>query len=196
MSGVGHKCKHLVEVTMIPLNGIHPIMYNLEMDLLATTSELKKDIIKLMTKHNQRMRDVSNFYFKQIQQSISKDAENKTDLFIIPIEIIDLCWSFYDEYYPMSVNIQAKNLAVLAQDNHNYKVTDEWISDDDMPLYEPSQSDPGVTKPFNVYELLDDEILNKLFNVNKYGSEYEVIRIFHEYQTLVMKLPHHVVINS
>eukprot|EP01084_Bolivina_argentea_P159701 278142_1 len=186
MSGE-YKYKHLVEVTMIPLNGIYPIIYNLEMGLLATVLDLKQDIIILMQKHNQRMKYLLNGYFKQIEQRICKYNNHKSYLFIVPMEIIDLCGSFYDEYYPMSINVKVDNLTVLSK--YERIIT----NDSKVHTYNPLSS--GITR-LNVYELLDNELLNKYLQLSSNQIEYKIIRIFHDGHSLVMKLPLNIIIES
>eukprot|EP01083_Nonionella_stella_P026019 71649_1 len=153
MSDIAPKCTYFVEVTMIPLNGVHSVLYNFEMALLSTILDLKHEIITLMRKHGTRVKYLVNGYAKHMGLAPC-EVKYKNQSWIMPLDLIHLCGQYYDAYYSMTINISVSNMVIIGR--HGW--TKNYIYKDAESLYHASADHFQKVK---VYELLDDEVVSR-----------------------------------
>eukprot|EP01084_Bolivina_argentea_P281088 480870_1 len=166
MSNTSTEYKKLIAARLVPLYAVHPIIYNFGMNLICTVLNLKQEIVESMKKHNHRIKILLNAYLKQIETMLSPN--NHIHLFVIPTEIIDMCGKFYDEYYPMTIDIKVENLAVFPRNN-------DRLLQNEASLQHWSHSNDK----FCVYELMNDTMVTNYFmsDLNATQKEFTAVPI-------------------
>eukprot|EP01083_Nonionella_stella_P285383 971362_1 len=192
MSAKG-KYKHFVEVTMIPLNGVLPVLYNFEMALIATILDLKHEIIGLMQKHGEGVKYLLAGYMQQMD--VKSTAKYK-HAWIIPIDILHLCGKYYDAYYSMAINTSVSNMVITGKDT--------TFCNDTMQITNIVNSFNFDVIKLTAYELMDDDIVRNYIKRFKTRDEdvalkleYRAVPIYHkgvEGHILVIKLPQNIII--
>ena len=172
MATIEDKYRKFLEITLVPLNGARPVIYNFDCSLSAVVSDLKRNLLQLMKMHNHRI--------KYSLQGFVRDTEihlkNEKKL-IVPIEIMNLCRTFYDPYYPMSTNINLNNLVCYAWKITKYGKFGEIIPNkcDQNNFFELSKQ----YTTFFIYELMNNDTLKKQIPFN--DNNTVAIPVYHFY---------------